>query len=54
METLARHLGLDPDRPPLAVVQGRAGRAVYACCGYQVGAARLLRQVLERLTAESS
>lgn len=54
VETLARHLGLDPDRPPLAVVQDRAGRAVYACCGYQVGAARLLRQVLERLTAESS
>ena len=51
-ETVARHLGLDPDKPPFAVVRDGAGRAVYACCGYQVGTARLLRRILEQLTAE--
>lgn len=49
VETVARHLGLDPDKPPLAVVRDRDGRAAYACCGYQVGAADLLRRVLEQL-----
>ena len=49
VETVARHLGLDPDKPPLAVVQDQEGRAAYACCGYQVGAADLLRRVLEQL-----
>lgn len=49
VETVARHLGLDPDKPPLAVVRDREGRAAYACCGYQVGAADLLRRVLEQL-----
>ena len=53
VETVARHLGLDPDKPPLAVVRDRTGRAAYACCGYQVGMARLLRQVLERLISET-
>ena len=47
--TVARHLGLDPDKPPLAVVRDQEGRAAYACCGYQVGAADLLRRVLEQL-----
>ena len=49
VETVARHLGLDPDKPPLAVVRDQEGRAAYACCGYQVGAADLLRRVLEQL-----
>ena len=49
VETVARHLSLDPDMPPLAVVRDREGRAAYACCGYQVGAADLLRRVLEQL-----
>ena len=52
-EAVARHLGLDPDKPPFAVVCDQAGRAVYACCGYQVGTAQLLRRILERLTAET-
>ena len=46
VETVARHLGLESDKPPLAVVRDRAGRAVYACCGYQVGMADLLRRIL--------
>ena len=49
VETVARHLGLDPDKPPLAVVRDQEGRAAYGCCGYQVGAADLLRRVLEQL-----
>lgn len=49
VETVARHLGLDPDKPPLEVVRDQEGRAAYACCGYQVGAADLLRRVLEQL-----
>lgn len=49
VETVARHLGLDPDKPPLAVVRDRQGRAAYACCGYQVGMADLLRRVLEQV-----
>ena len=49
VETVARHLGLDPDKPPLAVVRDRQGRAAYGCCGYQVGMADLLRRVLEQV-----
>ena len=48
-EDVARQLGLDPDKPPLAVVRDRQGRAAYACCGYQVGMADLLRRVLEQV-----
>ena len=51
VETVARHLGLDPDKPPFAVVCDHAGRAVYACCGYQVGTVQLLGRILERLSA---
>ena len=50
-EAVARHLGLDPDKPPFAAVCDSAGRAAYACCGYQVGTAQLLRRILERLSA---
>lgn len=50
-EAVARHLGLDPDKPPFAVVCDSADRAAYACCGYQVGTAQLLRRILERLSA---
>ena len=49
VESVARHLGLDPDKPPLAVVRDRTGRAVYGCCGYQVGMADLLARILEQL-----
>ena len=51
-EELARHFGLEPDRPPLAILCDRAGRAAYAVNGYQVGAAALLRRVAEALCEE--
>ena len=49
VETVARHLGLDPDKPPLAVVRDKQGRAAYGCCGYQVGMADLLGRILEQI-----
>ena len=49
VEAVARHLGLDPDEPPLAVVCDKEGRAAYACCGYRVGTADLLRRIAEAL-----
>ena len=45
LETVARHLGRDPDAPPLAVVCDGTGRAVYSDCGYRVGSAELLLKV---------
>ena len=45
LEAVARHLGRDPDAPPLAVVCDGAGRAVYSGCGYRVGAVELLLKV---------
>ena len=45
LEAVARHLGRDPDSPPLTVVCDGAGRAVYSGCGYRVGAAELLLKV---------
>ena len=44
LEAVARHLGRDPDSPPLAVVCD-SGEAVYSDCGYRVGAAELLVRV---------
>ena len=49
VETVARHLGLDPDKPPLAVVRDKNGMAAYGCCGYQVGMADLLGRILEQI-----
>ena len=37
VETVARHFTLDPERPPLLVLCGRDGRAVWAAGGYSVG-----------------
>lgn len=42
LELLARHLGCDPDIPPLAVVCDGAGRAVYSISGYRAGSVELL------------
>ena len=49
LEAVARHLGRDPDSPPLAVVCDGAGRAVYSSCGYRVGAVELLLKVSAHL-----
>ena len=49
LEAVARHLGRDPDSPPLAVVCGGAGQAVYSDCGYRVGAVELLLRILKHL-----
>lgn len=49
MEAVARHLGRDPDSPPLMVVCSGAGRAVYSDCGYRVGAVELLLKVAASL-----
>ena len=50
LEAVARHLGRDPDSPPLMVVCDCAGRAVYSDCGYRVGAVELLLKVADYLT----
>ena len=52
LEAVARHLGRDPDSPPLAVVCGGAGQAVYSDCGYRVGAVELLLRVAAHLCRE--
>lgn len=52
LETLSRHLGCDPDRPPLAVVQSRAGEAVYAESGYRVGSVALLTSILSLISGD--
>ena len=52
LEAVARHLGRDPDSPPLAVVCDSAGQAVYSDCGYRVGAVELLLRVAAHLCRE--
>ena len=52
LEAVARHLGRDPDSPPLAVVCGGAGQAVDSDCGYRVGAVELLLRVAAHLCRE--
>lgn len=52
LEAVARHLGRDPDSPPLAVVSDGAGRAVYSSCGYRVGSVDLLLRVAAHLCKE--
>ena len=47
LETTARHLTCDPDRPPLAVVCAGDGSAVYGVSGYHVGSVDLLRRIIE-------
>lgn len=49
LEEVARRLGCDPDRPPLAVVCSKAGQAVYGRSGYYVGTVELLARILEYL-----
>ena len=49
LETVARHLGRNPDAPPLMVVCDGQGRAVYSDYGYRVGAVDLLLQVAAHL-----
>ena len=51
LEAVARHLGRDPDSPPLAVVCDGAGRAVYSDCGYRVGAVELLLKAAAHLAS---
>lgn len=48
-ELLARHLGCDPDPPPLAVVCDGTGQAVYSISGYRAGSAELLVRVAAHL-----
>ena len=45
VESLARCLDCDPERPPLTVVCTRDGRAAYAASGYRVGEGDLLRRI---------
>lgn len=45
LELLARHLGCDPDTPPLAVACDGEGRAVYSISGYRAGSVELLERV---------
>ncbi len=42
LEAAARHLGRDPDDPPLMVLCDGAGTALYSACGYRVGTVDLL------------
>lgn len=54
LESVARHLGRDPDAPPLAVVCTGAGRAIYSHTGYRVGSAELLLQVAAAVQQKKS
>lgn len=45
LELLARHLGCDPDTPPLAVACDGEGQAVYSISGYRAGSVELLERV---------
>lgn len=49
MESIARLLGVDPERPPLAVVWDGRGHAAYAESGYRVGSAALLLRLARAL-----
>ena len=51
LEAVARHLGRDPDSPPLAVLCDGAGRAVYSAGGNRAGGTELLLRVAGRLAA---
>ena len=42
LESVARHLGRDPDSPPLAVLCDGEGYAVYSASGYRAGGVELL------------
>ncbi len=42
LEAVARHLGRDPDLPPLAVLCDGAGLALYSASGYRAGGVELL------------
>ena len=52
LETVARHLTCDPDRPPLAVACNRKGQAVYGVSGYHVGSVELLTRIVAHLAEE--
>ena len=52
LETAARHLACDPDRPPLAVVCNGQGQAVYGVSGYHVGSVELLTRIAAHLTGQ--
>jgi len=45
LETVARALGCDPSAPPLAVVCGGNGQAVYGVSGYNVGSGAMLLRI---------
>lgn len=45
LESVARQLTCDPSTPPLAVVCGGDGRAVYGTSGYRVGSVALLMRI---------
>lgn len=49
LETAARHLACDPERPPLAVVCNGQGQAVYGVSGYHVGSVELLTRIAAHL-----
>ena len=53
LETVARHLTCDPDRPPLAVACNRKGQAVYGVSGYHVGSVELLTRIAAHLAGEA-
>ena len=52
LETAARHLTCDPDRPPLAVVCNGKGQAVYGVSGYHVGSVELLTRIAAHLVEQ--
>ena len=51
LEAAARHLGRDPDCPPLAVVGDGAGQALYSASGYRAGGVGLLLRVVRTVCA---
>ncbi len=53
-ETAARGLFLDPDALPLYALVDARGRCRYAGCGYQVGAAALMAQLVGRMDEKSN
>lgn len=52
LETVARHLTCDPDRPPLAVACNGKGQAVYGVSGYHVGSVELLTRIAAHLVEQ--
>ena len=52
LETVARHLACDPERPPLAVVCNGDGVAVYGISGYHVGSVELMTRIIAQLCAK--